>query len=94
MPNLKIFLTVFFFVAILVTGLEYLPKFYAQTVAQTIEVKPSLESTEKIEEKALKNKEETKRTQAGYSIVGYFLLLSLLLYIKILIQRPKKIESK
>ena len=92
MPNLKIFLTVVFCVAILVTGLEYLPKFYAQPITQTINAKPSLESAEKMEEKMLKDKEESKRTHMGYSIVGYFLLLSLLLYIKILIQRPKRLE--
>jgi len=92
MPNLKIFLTIVFCVAILVTGLEYLPKFYTQPVTQTIDAKPSLESAEKMEEKVLKDKEETKRTQIGYSIVGYFLLLSLLLYVKILMQRPKKID--
>lgn len=89
MPNLKIFLTVVFCVAILVTGLEYLPKFYTQPITQTIDAKPSLEN---IEEKALKDKEETKRTHMGYSIVGYFLLLSLLLYVKILIQRTKRLE--
>ena len=92
MPNLKIFLTVVFCVAILVTGLEYLPKFYTQPITQTIDAKPSLENTEKIEEKAIKDKEEKNRTHMGYSIVGYFLLLSLLLYIKILIQRPKRLE--
>lgn len=88
MPNLKIFATMVFFVTILVIGLEYLPKFYTQTV----EVKTSLESTEKTAEKVIRDKEETKRTQIGYEIIGYFLLLSLLLYIKILIQRPKKLE--
>lgn len=88
MPNLKIFTTIVFFVAILVIGLEYLPKFYTQTVTNTVEITTSVENTEKV----IRDKEETKRKQMGYEIIGYFLLLSLLLYIKILIQRPKRLE--
>lgn len=89
MPNLKIFTTIVFFVAILVIGLEYLPKFYAQPMAtQTVEPKVSVE----VEEKMLQTKEKSDRLKIGYWIIGYFLVLSLLLYIKILIQRPRRLE--
>jgi hypothetical protein len=41
------------------------------------------------EEKEMSEKEIYKRDTMGYSIVGYFLLLSVLLYIKIHLQRSK-----
>lgn len=90
MPNLKIFTTIVFIVACLVIGLEYLPKFYTQSIA--IETIVPLESNQTVEEKMLQVKEETKRTHIGYAIIGYCLLLSLLVYLKILIQRHQKIE--
>ena len=90
MPNLKIFTTIVFIVACLVIGLEYLPKFYTQSIA--IETLTPQKSTQTVEEKVLQAKEDTKRTYIGYEIIGYFLLLSVLLYIKILIQRHQKIE--
>jgi hypothetical protein len=97
MPNLKIFATVVFMVTVLVMGLEYLPKFYAQpasveAVTQTIEAKMALESPENREAKVLQAKEESKQTHIGYTVVGYFLLLSVLLYIKILMQRTQRVE--
>lgn len=94
MPNLKIFATVVVMVTVLVMGLEYLPKFYAQptAVTQTIEDKTALESPESREAKVLQAKEESKQTHIGYTVVAYFLLLSVLLYIKILIQRTQRVE--
>jgi len=90
MSNLKIFAAIVVCVFILVIGLEWLPKQYAsQTSAVVIE---QTMKTPTNEEKAIYEKELSRRDEIGYSIVGYFLLLSALLYLKILLQRSKSSE--
>ena len=42
-----------------------------------------------VTKKAIYEKEMSRRDMIGYSIVGYFLLLSTLLYLKIVLQRSK-----
>jgi len=89
MPNLKIFAAIVICVFVLVIGLEWLPKQYASqsniVVEQTLTKATS-------EEKAIYEKEMSRRDTIGYSIVGYFLLLSALLYLKIVLQRSKPTE--
>ena len=89
MPNLKIFAAIVMCVFVLVIGLEWLPKQYASqnniVVEQTLTKATS-------EEKAIYEKEMNRRDTIGYSIVGYFLLLSALLYLKIALQRSKPTE--
>jgi len=85
MPNLKIFAAIVMCVFVLVIGLEWLPKQYtsqssAVVMEQTLHVSTN-------EEKVIYEKEMSRRDVIGYSIVGYFLLLSVLLYIKIALQR-------
>jgi len=90
MSNLKIFVAIVVCVFILVIGLEWLPKQYAsQTSAVVIE---QTMKTPTNEEKAIYEKELSRRDGIGYSIVGYFLLLSALLYLKIVLQRSKSSE--
>ncbi|WP_041956614.1 hypothetical protein [Sulfurospirillum arsenophilum] len=89
MPNLKIFAAIVMCVFVLVVGLEWLPKQYASQNAIVVEQTLKTASSE---EKAIYEKEMSRREGIGYSIVGYFLLLSTLLYLKILLQRPKKME--
>ena len=85
MPNLKIFAAIVMCVFVLVIGLEWLPKQYV-TQQNVIAIEQTLSKTTN-EEKAIYEKEMSRRDVIGYSIVGYFLLLSALLYIKILLQR-------
>ena len=90
MPNRKIFAAIVMCVFVLVMGLEWLPKQFiphqnAVVVEQTLTKATS-------EEKAIYEKEMSRRDGIGYSIVGYFLLLSALLYLKILLQRSKQTE--
>ena len=94
MPNLKIFAAIVMCVFVLVMGLEWLPKQVAPqssiVVEQTLTKATSEEKA--IYEKAIYEKEMSRRDGIGYSIVGYFLLLSALLYLKILLQRSKQTE--
>ncbi len=84
MPNRKIFAAIVLCVFMLVVGLEWLPK---QFVApQTLSTEQTLKATIQ-EEKTLSEKETSKRDAMGYGVVGYFLVLSALLYSKILLQR-------
>ena len=90
MPNLKIFAAIVMCVFVLVIGLEWLPKQYtsqssAVVMEQTLHVSTN-------EEKVIYEKEMSRRDVIGYSIVGYFLLLSALLYLKIVLQRSKPTE--
>ncbi|ARU47744.1 hypothetical protein [Sulfurospirillum diekertiae] len=90
MPNLKIFAAIVVCVFVLVVGLEWLPKQYApQTNAVVMEQTLTAPTNE---EKAIYEKEMSRRDEMGYSIVGYFLLLSALLYLKIVLQRSKSSE--
>lgn len=86
MPNLKIFAAIVMCVFVLVIGLEWLPKQYA--TQSNIVVEQTLTKATS-EEKAIYEKEMSRRDMIGYSIVGYFLLLSTLLYLKIVLQRSK-----
>ena len=90
MPNLKIFAAIVMCVFVLVVGLEWLPKQYVPQKS-TIAIEQTLK-TQTNEEKAIYEKEVSRRDMIGYSIVGYFLLLSALLYIKIILQRSKLSE--
>jgi len=90
MPNLKIFAAIVMCVFVLVIGLEWLPKQYVPQKS-TIAIEQTLK-TQTNEEKAIYEKEVSRRDMIGYSIVGYFLLLSALLYIKIILQRSKLSE--
>ena len=84
MPNRKIFAAIVLCVFVLVMGLEWLPK---QFVApQTLTTEKTLK-TQTQEEKVMSEKEASKRNTMGYGVVGYFLLLSALLYGKIVLQR-------
>ena len=89
MPNLKIFAAIVMCVFVLVVGLEWLPKQYE---TQNNIVAEQTLKTQTSEEKAIYEKEMSRRDTIGYSIVGYFLLLSALLYLKIALQRPKPTE--
>lgn len=89
MPNLKIFAAIVMCVFVLVIGLEWLPKQY---VPQSNIVVEQTLKTQTNEEKAIYEKEMSRRDSIGYSIVGYFLLLSALLYLKIVLQRSKPTE--
>lgn len=84
MPNLKIFAAIVMCVFILVIGLEWLPKQY-ETQNNIVAEQTLTKATS--EEKAIYEKEMSRRDVIGYSIVGYFLLLSALLYLKIVLQR-------
>ena len=90
MPNLKIFAAIVMCVFVLVVGLEWLPKQYVPQKS-TVAIEQTLK-TQTNEEKAIYEKEVSRRDMIGYSIVGYFLLLSALLYIKIILQRSKLSE--
>jgi preprotein translocase subunit SecG len=90
MPNLKIFAAIVVCVFVLVIGLEWLPKQYAPQT-NTVTMEQTL-TTPTNEEKAIYEKEMSRRDEMGYSIVGYFLLLSALLYLKILLQRSNPSE--
>lgn len=75
MANLKIFGVIVFFMAVLYVGLEWLPTFFiAPSPSPLPELSPE---------------EAAKQARMGVGIIGYFLLLSLLIYIKILMQRSK-----
>ena len=87
MPNLKIFAAIVMCVFVLVIGLEWLPKQYVSQ-QNVIAIEQTLK-TQTSEEKAIYDKEMSRREVIGYSIVGYFLLLSTLLYLKIVLQRSK-----
>lgn len=84
MPNLKIFVAIVMCVFVLVVGLEWLPK---QVAPQSSIVVEQTLTKATSEEKAIYEKEMSRRDTIGYSIVGYFLLLSALLYLKIVLQR-------
>ena len=90
MSNRKIFAAIVLCVFVLVMGLEWLPK--QVTSQSTIVVEQSLKTSSN-EEKAIQEKELSRRDVIGYSVVGYFLLLSLLLYIKIHLQRSKSVNN-
>lgn len=90
MSNLKIFAAIVMCVFVLVIGLEWLPKQYVPQ--QNVIVIEQTLKTQTNEEKAIYEKEMSRRDTIGYSIVGYFLLLSALLYLKIALQRPRSIE--
>jgi cell division protein YceG involved in septum cleavage len=90
MPNRKIFAAIVLCVFVLVMGLEWLPKQYV--APQSAEVREQTLHIQAGEDKALYEKEMKKRVVVGYSMVGYFLLFSFLLYIKILLQRSKPNE--
>lgn len=87
MPNRKIFAAIVLCVFVLVMGLEWLPKQFVAEKSLVV-IEQTLKTTIH-EEKAMSEKEIHKRDTMGYSIVGYFLLLSVLLYIKIHLQRSK-----
>ena len=87
MPNRKIFAAIVLCVFVLVMGLEWLPKQFVAEKSLVI-TEQTLKTTIQ-EEKAMSEIEIHKRDTMGYSIVGYFLLLSVLLYIKIHLQRSK-----
>ena len=87
MPNRKIFAAIVLWVFVLVMGLEWLPKQFVAEKSLVI-TEQTLKTTIQ-EEKAMSEIEIHKRDTMGYSIVGYFLLLSVLLYIKIHLQRSK-----
>jgi hypothetical protein len=89
MPNRKIFAAIVLCVFVLVMGLEWLPK---QVTSQSSIVVEQSVKTASNDEKAIHEKEMSRRDMIGYSVVRYFLLLSLLLYIKIHLQRTKSIE--
>lgn len=89
MPNLKIFAAIVMCVFVLVIGLEWLPKQYASQNNIVVEQRLTKATNE---EKAIDEKEMSRRDTIGYSIVGYFLLLSALLYLKIVLQRSKPTE--
>jgi len=89
MPNLKIFAAIVMCVFVLVIGLEWLPKQY-ETQNNIVAEQTLTKATS--EEKAIYEKEMSRRDTIGYSIVGYFLLLSALLYLKIVLQRTKPTE--
>jgi hypothetical protein len=89
MPNRKIFAAIVLCVFVLVMGLEWLPK---QVTSQSSIVVEQSVKTASNDEKAIHEKEMSRHDMIGYSVVGYFLLLSLLLYIKIHLQRTKSIE--
>ncbi|ACZ11154.1 hypothetical protein [Sulfurospirillum deleyianum] len=82
MPNLKIFAIILFFMSVLYVGLEFLP--YHSSFVQTthVEVQEVIETVE-----------QQKRNTMGYTIIGYFLVVSLLLYIKIILQRTHHKEG-
>lgn len=90
MPNRKIFAAIVLCVFVLVMGLEWLPK---QVTSQSSIVVEQSVKTASNEENAIHEKEASKRDVIGYSVVGYFLLLSLLLYIKIHLQRSKSVNN-
>ena len=90
MPNLKIFAAILMCIFVLVIGLEWLPKQYVPQKS-TVAIEQTLSKTTS-EEKAIYEKEMSRRDTIGYSIVGYFLLLSALLYLKIVLQRSKPTE--
>jgi len=90
MPNLKIFAAIVVCVFVLVIGLEWLPKQYAPQTS-TVVIEQTMKTSTN-EEKAIYEKEMNRRDAIGYSIVGYFLALSALLYLKILLQRSKSSE--
>jgi hypothetical protein len=75
MANLKIFLILLFFVTVLYVGLEWLPALFAQP-------SPELPT-------ALASEEQTRRAWIGTGVIGYFLLLSALIYAKIRVQSKK-----
>lgn len=87
MPNLKIFVAIVVCVFVLVVGLEWLPKQVEQQSSIVVEQSLKVASNE---EKAMHEKEMSQRFVIGYSVVGYFLLLSALLYIKIHLQRSRE----
>lgn len=89
MPNLKIFAAIVMCIFVLVIGLEWLPK---QDASQSNIVVEQRLTKAMSEEKAIYEKEMSRRDTIGYSIVGYFLLLSALLYLKIALQRSKPTE--
>lgn len=89
MPNRKIFAAIVLCVFVLVMGLEWLPK---QVAPQSNVVAEQTIKMASDEEKAIHEKEMSRRDVIGYSVVGYFLLLSVLLYIKIHLQRPRSTE--
>ncbi len=74
MENHKIFFVIILAVALLYLGLEWLPYFF-------IEQSPRPE---------LSAQEMTKQKQMGVGFVVYFLILSTLIYAKILLQRSNK----
>jgi len=88
MSNLKIFAAIVLCVSILVIGLEWLPKYTTQQQNNVVVIEQT-QTTPTVEGKALYEKEMSRRDVMGYTIVGYFLLLSVLLYLKILLQRSK-----
>jgi len=89
MPNLKIFAAIVMCVFVLVIGLEWLPKQVSPQSSIVVEQTIKMASSE---EKVIYEKEMSRRDTIGYSIVGYFLLLSALLYLKIALQRSKSSE--
>jgi len=90
MSNRKIFAAIVLCVFVLVMGLEWLPK---QVAPQSSIVTEQSLKTSSNEEKAIQEKELSRRDVIGYSVVGYFFLLSLLLYIKIHLQRSKSTNN-
>lgn len=86
MPNLKMFIAIVVCVFVLVVGLEWLPK---QVIShpQPLVTEQSLK-TPSLEDTAMSEKERHTQDIMGVSVVGYFLLLSVLLYAKIRLQRP------
>jgi hypothetical protein len=75
MPNRKIFLILLFFMAVLYMGLEWLPTLFVQP-------SPDLPP-------ALSSENQTHRAWIGTGVIGYFLLLSALIYAKIRLQSKK-----
>lgn len=76
---------ILFFMSMLYVGLEVLPHHYPSTKAKHVELSHSEHKKEGVQ--AVEPKEQLKRDTMGYSIVSYFLVLSLLLYTKIILQR-------
>lgn len=85
MPNLKIFAIILFFMGVLYVGLERLPHYYPSAESKHVEL---IQGKDKQEvSQAIESKEQTRKNRMGYTIIGYFLVLSLLLYAKIILQR-------
>lgn len=74
MANFKIFLVILFLVGLLYLGLEWLPYLFIEPGTRP----------------QLSPQDSTIQNRIGVGIIGYFILLSALIYLKILLQRSQK----